>query len=291
MYRLRLDLGYDGTDYAGWARQVGLRTVQGDLEAALATLYEPYGAAPRTVVAGRTDAGVHAVGQVVHTDLNESQRARHDAADIPRKINTVLGLTSGIVIRKAGWAPTGFDARFSALARRYEYRIADADESDDPLQRRRTARIFRALDVSAMNEAARGLVGLHDWASFCRHRDEATTIRTLTRFEWARDASGVAVATVEADAFCHSMVRALVGACVAVGLGRLDPGVLPVIRDVRARTNDFTVMPAKGLTLMAVSYPPESELAIRAEMTRNRRGELEEERTRARAFDDGDPTG
>lgn len=277
---MRLDLAYDGTDYAGWAKQTGLRTVQGDLESALATLYEPYGPAPRTVVAGRTDAGVHAKGQVVHIDLTREQVGRHPMGNLPRKLNTVLGDANGIVVKAAAVGADGFDARFSALSRRYEYRIADSDAADDPLQRRRTARSFRALDVAAMDSSARSLVGLHDWASFCRHRDEATTVRTLLRFEWTRDVTGVAVAIVEADAFCHSMVRALVGGSVAVGQGRLGPLELAGLRDARERTNAFTVMPARGLTLVAVAYPPDRELALRAERTRARRGELDQERSR-----------
>ena len=247
--RIRLDIAYDGTHFRGWALQPGLRTVQGTLEGALARIL---GGQPRLVVAGRTDAGVHASGQVAHVDLDERSPGQDEAAvDVrlrrgrrsARHPTPIDGLhepcrRANLAARvRAAWsartptsrctarslAPEGFDARFSAVWRRYAYRIADATTGYDPLERHRTTTVRAELDEEAMDAAARSLIGLHDFAAYCKPRDEGTTIRTLLEFDWRRDAEGVLVANVKADAFCHSMVRALVGACVAVGQGRLDP--------------------------------------------------------------------
>lgn len=284
--RIRLDIAYDGTDFNGWTRQPGLPTVQGTIETALATLFRRHPPEPTLVVAGRTDAGVHAQGQVAHLDLDEEQiasilRPRKQrnaspadvdaAAALRRRLTGVLGPDAGIVITHARLAPPGFDARFSAVWRRYEYRIADAAAVRDPLQRRRTTWLPAALDLAAMNEAAGSLVGLHDFATYCKPREGATTIRTLQAFTWHRDEDGVLVANLQADAFCHGMVRALVGGCVAVGEGKLAPQRLRELRDAVQRSNAFIVMPARGLTLLAVGYPDDAELATRAEQTRARR--------------------
>lgn len=262
--RIRLDLGYDGTGFTGWARQPGLRTVQGELETALATIFRRAGEPPRLVVAGRTDVGVHAIGQVAHLDLTGEQRALL-RGDLATRLNGIAGLDADIRVFRSDPAPAGFDARFSALWRRYEYRIADADALHDPRRRSHTLWHPRALDVDAMQEAAQSLLGLHDFASFCKPREGATTIRTLQAFTWHRDEDGVLLGRLQADAFCHSMVRALVGACVDV------PGRVAELRDARERTSAFKVMPAKGLTLVEVGYPPDEELAARAEQTRGRR--------------------
>ncbi|MFC4827361.1 tRNA pseudouridine(38-40) synthase TruA [Agromyces aurantiacus] len=285
--RLRLDLAYQGTDFAGWSRQPGLRTVQGVLETALATLFRREGVAPRLVVAGRTDAGVHAARQVAHLDVEEralaavsrprrgdasSGSAADPAAVLARRVRGILGAQdSDVVVRAARPAPPGFDARFSAIWRRYEYRVADAVGEHDPLQRHRTVWYPRELDVEAMDVAAQTLIGLADFAAFCKPREEATTIRTLQSYRWRRDAEGVLVASLQADAFCHSMVRALVGACLAVGEGRLDVGGPSELLHARQRTSAFKVLPAKGLTLTEVGYPPDEELAARAQQTRARR--------------------
>jgi tRNA pseudouridine38-40 synthase len=277
--RFRLDIAYQGTDFNGWALQPGLRTVQGELESALATIFRRYGGAPTLIVAGRTDAGVHAVGQVAHLDLTGEQVAAllrprghtvvTDAATaLARRVNGILGPVPDIVVTAAKQAPEGFDARFSALWRRYEYRIADSLSLRDPLQRHRTSWLPTELDLPSMDAAALGLLGLHDFASYCKPRDGATTIRTLLGFAWRRDADGVLVAEVKADAFCHSMVRALVGGCVTVGEGKLRVQDLVTLRDERERTSAFRVMPARGLTLMQVGYPEDVGLAIRAAQTR-----------------------
>jgi tRNA pseudouridine38-40 synthase len=283
--RLRLDIAYDGTGFTGWTKQPGLHTVEGELEAALGTVFRRYGETPRLTVAGRTDAGVHALGQVAHLDLTSEQfaslddpnrgkqqaqrRGRPDA--LARRLNGIAGLSSDLFVSRVTSAPEGFDARFSATWRRYQYRVADSVATRNPLLRNHTLWYPAALDIDAMNSAARSLIGLHDWASYCRPREGATTIRTLQDFAWERDSTGVLLARLQADAFCHSMVRALVGACVAVGEGKLPVDSLVALRDAVTRTSEFKVMPAKGLTLMEVGYPPDDELADRAEQTRARR--------------------
>lgn len=272
--RLRLDLAYDGTDFRGWARQPGLRTVQGTLEAAIARILS---GDPRLVVAGRTDAGVHASGQVAHLDLTEAQAERLAKGRNPEpealaaRLTGVLGQYPDIAVHRTSVAVDGFDARFSAVWRRYSYRVADRVTGYDPLERGRTTSVAAGLDVEAMDAAARSLIGLHDFAAYCKWREEATTIRTLLEFDWRRDDDGVLVANVKADAFCHSMVRALVGACVAVGQGRLDPEDVVDIRDARERTSETKVLAARGLTLTEVGYPADDLLGLRAEQTRARR--------------------
>ena len=265
LVRLRLDLGYDGTDFAGWAVQPGLRTVQGVLEDALSTLFRT----PRVpvVVAGRTDAGVHASGQVCHCDVDqagwEQQRDR-----IVRRLAGLL--PADIRVHAVTEAPAHFDARFGALWRRYRYRICDAEHGPEPLRRLDTVGWRRRLDETAMQQAAARLIGLHDFAAFCRRRDGATTIRSLQRLDVLRTGDLVEL-TVQADAFCHSMVRSLVGALAAVGEG-LRPVDWPaelLSRDQRA--DEVTVAPAHGLTLLAVGYPPEGELSARVEQTRAKR--------------------
>ncbi|MEF2976869.1 tRNA pseudouridine(38-40) synthase TruA [Subtercola sp. YIM 133946] len=269
--RVRFDLAYDGTAFSGWARQPGLRTVQGEIEKALAGLYSNLGALPNLVVAGRTDAGVHARGQVVHLDLTAAQASKIELSRIALSVNGMLGASTDIVVRQTGRADDGFDARFSALWRRYEYRIADTLLARNPLTRHNTAWTTKPLDLIAMQQVSNELLGLHDWATFCRPRPFATTIRTLQQFEWRRDDEGVVSARLQADAFCHSMVRALVGAVVAVGEERMTVAEIVALRDELERTSAFKVMPARGLTLMEVGYPDAAELALRAAQTRARR--------------------
>lgn len=283
--RIRLDIAYEGTAFLGWAKQPGLRTVQGELEAALATIFGRSGEPPTLTVAGRTDAGVHALDQVAHLDLTPAQLTSLDRpprgtkgdallggpAALVRRLNGIAGLNSDVYVTRASIAPPGFDARFSAVWRRYEYRVSDVDGPRNPLERNHTLWYPAALDVELMDAAARSLVGLHDWASYCKPRDGATTIRTLQEFGWTRGADGVLVARVKADAFCHSMVRALVGATIAVGQGKLSPERLVWLREELTRTSEFKVVPAKGLTLVELGYPPDTDLAARAEQTRARR--------------------
>ena len=285
--RIRLDIAYDGSDFKGWAAQPGLRTVQGTIEEAL---WRVLRSDVRLVVAGRTDAGVHATGQVAHADLDADQweratrlaRGHQDDIDpiapLARKLRGVLRPYADVTVAGTRTAPEGFDARFSAVWRRYAYRVADQSVGYNPLTRRNTTFVRAALDDGRMNEATSSLIGLHDFAAYCKPREGATTIRTLLEYDWHRNEEGVLVANVKADAFCHSMVRALVGACVAVGEGRLEAADVARLRDELARTSAFTVLDARGLTLSEVGYPADDLLADRAEQTRARRV-VDEERT------------
>lgn len=288
--RLRVDLAYDGGRYAGWARQPGLRTVQGVLEDGLATVLRsaPRGdAPPRVTVAGRTDAGVHARGQVAHVDVVadalDAARGRSDRTDVEVLTTRLAGVLPGdLVVHAVTRAPEGFDARFSALRRRYAYRVCDSAATRDPLRRGWVLWHRRALDVDAMDAAARALVGRHDFAAYCKPRPGATTIRTLEEFGWSRPDggadAGLVVAHVQADAFCHSMVRALVGASLAVGEGRRPAPWPRELLDARRREGGATVVAAHGLTLEEVGYPSDDELARRAEQTRARRSADDVER-------------
>jgi tRNA pseudouridine38-40 synthase len=278
--RLRLDIAYDGAAFSGWARQRGLRTVQGALEAALATVFTRWGEPPLLTVAGRTDAGVHATGQVAHLDLSAEQwdalsakrgSGRSPLDGLVKRVNGIAAPEGDVVVTRASVAPDGFDARFSPLWRRYEYRIADADAPRDPRRRGHTVWHGASLDPAAMERGALRLLGLHDFATFCKPREGATTIRTLQEFRWDREPDGVLVARLQADAFCHSMVRAMVGATIAVGEGRFGPERLEELRVAETRTSAFKTAPAKGLTLTEVGYPADGELAGRAEQTRARR--------------------
>ncbi len=259
--RIRIDLSYDGTDFRGWATQPGLRTVQGTLEAALATVLRVPDVT--VVCAGRTDTGVHARGQVVHVDLDDLDDR------LLRRLNGIL--PPDVRVREVAAAGEGFDARFSALWRRYAYRVADHPRLLDPLRRQHVLWWPRPLDVDAMAEAARALLGLQDFAAFCKRREGATTIRTLQELDWGRDAEGLAVATVRADAFCHHMVRSLVGCLLAVGEGRRPVGWPGDVLAAGLRDPAVTVVPAHGLTLEEVGYPDPAGLAAQAERARARR--------------------
>ncbi len=223
---------------------------------------------PKLTVAGRTDAGVHARGQVVHCDVP----AATWAAGAGRAMARLAGLLPPDVrVRAADLAPDAFDARFSALWRRYSYRVCDDRATADPLRRHETLWYFRPLDIDAMNEAARCCLGEHDFAAFCRRREGATTIRSLLTLGWHRDPDGIAVATVVADAFCHNMVRALVGALLAVGEGRQPAGWPAEVLAARVRDPAVRVMAPHGLCLEEVGYPPAGELAARAAEARTLR--------------------
>jgi tRNA pseudouridine38-40 synthase len=270
--RIRVDLSYDGTHFSGWAAQPGRRTVQGTLTEGLTTVLR-LGEPVRLTVAGRTDAGVHARGQVAHLDVDEDawERLRGRSGRSPQEAaeNRLRGiLPPDIGIRRVSLAPEGFDARFSALRRRYLYRICDDPALADPLRRSDTVVVRGPLDVAAMDAAASRLLGLHDFAAFCRRREGATTVRTLLRFEWSRGAGAVVEGAVEADAFCHSMVRALVGAVVPVGEGRFGDDLPLRVLEGGQRDPRVKVMPAHGLCLEEVVYPADADLAARAEQAR-----------------------
>jgi tRNA pseudouridine38-40 synthase len=262
--RLRLELAYDGGGFAGWARQPGQRTVQGVVEDVVAR-YAP-GAAGSLVVAGRTDTGVHATGQVAHLDV---EAAGVDCADLLRRWNGML--PADVRLTAVAVAPEGFDARFSALARTYVYRVDDSPSGPAPLRRHDTVGWRRPLDVHALNDAGTLLLGEHDFGAYCKKREGATTVRTLLALEWVRGEDGVLAATVRADAFCHSMVRSLVGALLAVGDGRRATQWPATLLRRGERAGEVTVAPPHGLTLVHVAYPPDGELAARAAETRRLR--------------------
>ena len=273
--RIRIDLSYDGTGFSGWAAQPGRRTVEGTLSDALTTILRSK-TPVRLVVAGRTDAGVHSRGQVAHADVDPTQwlklRGRSRRPVEEAAATRLRGiLPADVTVRRVAAAPEGFDARFSALQRRYLYRICDDPATLDPLRRHDTVLVRGSLDVEAMDRAARSLLGLHDWAAFCRRRAGATTVRTLLDHRWDRAPDGTVEATVVADAFCHSMVRSLVGAVVPVGEGRLEVDVPAQVLRGGVRDSRVRVMPPHGLSLEEVLYPPDDALAARAEESRVRR--------------------
>lgn len=291
LVRLRIDLAYDGAPFSGWAAQPSLPTVQGAVEAALElVLRQPV----RTVVAGRTDTGVHARRQTVHADFpvevweSVARRAELDpGAALVRRLNGALnrilgkdraslGLQSAlgaVVIHDAAVAPAGFDARFSALSRSYTYRISDAVSGHDPLTRGFAWWVNEELDVPAMNAAVIDLLGLNDFLSFCKPREGATTIRDLQSASVQRDAAGLVTVRLQADAFCHHMVRSVVGAATRVGQGRYEKDWLGERLDARVRDARVLLAPPHGLVLESVEYPPDHELAARAEQTRAKRPE------------------
>ncbi|MFT3717031.1 MAG: tRNA pseudouridine(38-40) synthase TruA [Gordonia sp. (in: high G+C Gram-positive bacteria)] len=267
LVRLRLLIGYDGTDFAGWATQPGRRTVCETLESTLSTVLR---APVRLTVAGRTDAGVHATGQVAHCDVPavslQSRSIDGDPSRLVRRLAKML--PDDVRVKAVDAVVDDFDARFSALSRSYTYRLTDARWGAEPLSARTTADWTRALDVDAMNAASASLVGLHDFAAFCRYREGSTTIRELQCFTWIRDGD-VLTATVQADAFCWSMVRSLVGAVASVGDGRRNLDWCRALLQATSRSAEVPVAQARGLTLSRVDYPPESEWTARNARTRD----------------------
>ena len=259
--RYRLDLAYDGTDFHGWAAQDGLRTVQGTLQEWITRVLRLDAPAELTV-AGRTDAGVHARGQVAHVDLADGL-----AADLQRRLDRVL--PSDVVVHRVSEAPAGFDARFAAIWRRYVFRLGEGP--GDPLTRGARVRVRGPLDIPALDDAARRLVGLHDFAAFCKRREGATTIREILEAHAERGADGTVAVTLRADAFCHSMVRSVVGALVAIGQSRHDPSWIDELLTRPQRAGDVTVMPPHGLVLEEVGYPADEALAARQVEARARR--------------------
>lgn len=273
--RLRLDIAYDGTEFAGWATQAGQRTVAGVIEDALTTVFR----VPVQVrAAGRTDSGVHASGQVGHVDVPVDalpqaypRTVRPDESEfgpLVRRLGRML--TEDVRVREITRAAPGFDARFSALRRHYVYRLTTAPYGVEPHEARFVTAWPRPLDVEAMAAATRELLGLHDFAAFCRHRDGATTIRELQRLDCVRDGHRIAV-HVSADAFCWNMVRSLVGALLAVGELRRDAAWCASLLTAQRRSSDYSAAPARGLSLVGVDYPPDDELAARTVVTRDLR--------------------
>ncbi|MER6530722.1 tRNA pseudouridine(38-40) synthase TruA [Streptomyces sp. NPDC001508] len=268
--RVRLDLSYDGTEFSGWAKQAGgRRTVQGQIEDALRTVTRSGETTYELTVAGRTDAGVHARGQVAHVDLPAGLWAEHRekllkrlAGRLPKDVR-VWALTE---------APAGFDARFAALWRRYVYRVGDQPGGVDPLLRGHVLWHDWALDVAAMDAAAKSLIGEHDFAAYAKRREGATTVREILDFGVRRRSDGVVEIEVRADAFCHNQVRSMVGALLFVGDGHRDVDWPRRVLDARVRDSAVHVVRPHGLTLEEVGYPAAGLLAERQRQARRVRG-------------------
>jgi tRNA pseudouridine38-40 synthase len=271
--RLRIDIAYDGTNFSGWGAQPDRRTLQDLVEEAISRISRSDVA---SIVAGRTDAGVHATGQVIHVDVPDAMFSSGlTYTDFRFKLNRILDEDVRIMLITD--APPGFHARFSALRRKYVYKILDNNDVIAPHSRFDVAPWYRPLDVDRMNEASALVLGHHDFAAFCKFREGSTTIRTLEKYEWVRTPEGLLVADVVADAFCYSMVRNLVGAVVCVADGRQDPSWMSELLANKARVSDSLVFPARGLSLYQVDYPSDDQLLERARVTVGKRKELPEE--------------
>ena len=267
--RLRINIAYDGTAFFGWATQPDKRTIQDLVEESVARISR---GDVESVVAGRTDAGVHATGQVIHIDLPDAVFADGlTYRDLRYKLNRILD--EDVRIMEISDAPEGFHARFSALRRIYNYKILDNNEVIAPLSRYDVAPWYRPLDVELMNKASALVLGHHDFAAFCKFKEGGTTIRTLEKYQWHRDSEGLLIAEVVADAFCYSMVRNLVGAVVCVADGRKDPSWMAELLANKERVSDSLVFPARGLSLTRVEYPSNDELLDRARVTIGKRGQ------------------
>ena len=267
--RLRIDVAYDGTAFFGWATQPDKRTIQDLVESAVACISR---SSVESVVAGRTDAGVHATGQVINVDLPETVFADGlTYRDLRYKLNRILD--EDVRIMEISDAPEGFHARFSALRRIYTYKILDNNEVIAPLSRYDVAPWYRPLDVDLINKASALVLGHHDFAAFCKFKEGGTTIRTLEKYQWRRDSQGLLTAEVVADAFCYSMVRNLVGAVICVADGRKDPSWIQELLANKERVSDSLVFPARGLSLTRVEYPSDNELLDQARVTIGKRGQ------------------
>jgi len=239
----RLELAYDGSQFRGYARQNGQRTIQEELERALRTLL---GNEVNTSVAGRTDAGVHARAQVT----SFAHDGDLDLVRLRRGLDGLLG--PEIAVRSIEPAPDDFSARFSATWRRYRYLI-DMRPSADPLTRGFVWHVGRMLDVTAMTSAANAFVGEHDFSSFCRSVEGRSNVRRVMELTLA-DHDGLVTIWVRANAFCHQMVRSIVGYLYDVGRGFSDGELVEDVIAARDRSRVATVAPPHGLTLWAVGY-------------------------------------
>ncbi|WP_328831010.1 MULTISPECIES: tRNA pseudouridine(38-40) synthase TruA [unclassified Streptomyces] len=270
--RVRLDLSYDGTLFSGWAKQAGgRRTVQGEVEEALRTVTRSGEAAYDLTVAGRTDAGVHARGQVAHVDLpgevwqeHREKLLKRLAGRLPKDVR-VWGVTE---------AAEGFNARFAALWRRYVYRVGDRPGGVDPLLRNHVLWHDWELDVDVMDAAAKSLVGEHDFAAYAKKREGASTVREIFDFGVRRRDDGVIEIEVRADAFCHNQVRSMVGALLFVGDGHRGAEWPRKVLDAGVRDSAVHVVRPLGLTLEEVAYPADEGLAERQLLARRVRGTL-----------------
>jgi tRNA pseudouridine38-40 synthase len=265
--RLRMDIAYDGTNFYGWAAQPDRRTIQDLVEEAISRIAR---VDVESFVAGRTDAGVHATGQVVHVDVPDAIfDSELTYKDLRYKLNRILD--EDVRIMEITDAPEGFHARFSALRRYYSYKILDNNDVIPPLSRHDVASWYRPLDLNLMNQASALVLGHHDFAAFCKFKEGGTTIRTLEKYHWQRTSEGLLIADVVADAFCYSMVRNLVGAVVCVADGRKDPAWMGELLANKERVSDSLVFPARGLTLYQVDYPNNDQLLERAQVTIGKR--------------------
>lgn len=267
--RIRGEVAYDGRDFSGWGMQPDQRTVQGVIEEAFTQIIQ----GPRTIVqcAGRTDAGVHASGQVMHLDIPIAWSDR--LTDLCYKVNQLLD--DDVVIKALVHTDQNFDARFAALSRSYTYLIHEGLR--DPLSRERVYQHRSYLDVEAMNDASKLLLGLHDFSAFCRKTDYGSSIRNLQKFSWTRTDDGLIRVDITSDAFCYSMVRALVGAVISIGEGKRTKEWLAQYLAGAVKDPGVFMAPGHPLTLTHVEYPDESEYAARIEKTlKNRQVEMEE---------------
>ncbi|MES5816381.1 tRNA pseudouridine(38-40) synthase TruA [Streptomyces sp. RG80] len=270
--RVRLDLSYDGTAFSGWAKQAGgQRTVQGEVEDALRTVTRSGETTYELTVAGRTDAGVHARGQVAHVDLPVELWGEHRdkllkrlAGRLPKDVR-VWALTE---------AAEGFNARFAALWRRYVYRVGDRPGGVDPLLRNHVLWHDWELDVQVMDAAAKSLVGEHDFAAYAKKREGASTVREIFDFGVRRRTDGVVEIEVRADAFCHNQVRSMVGALLFVGDGHRGVEWPRKVLDAGVRDSAVHVVRPYGLTLEEVAYPADEMLAERQRQARRVRGQV-----------------
>ncbi|GLW45080.1 tRNA pseudouridine synthase A [Streptomyces sp. NBRC 14336] len=269
--RVRLDLSYDGSEFHGWAKQAGgQRTVQGEIEDALRTVTRS-GETYELTVAGRTDAGVHARGQVAHVDLPEQLWAEHQEKLLKRLAGR---LPRDVRVWALAEAPEGFNARFAALWRRYVYRVSDRPGGVDPLLRNHVLWHDWELDVDVMDAAAKSLVGEHDFAAYAKKREGASTVREILDFGVRRTEGGVVEIEVRADAFCHNQVRSMVGALLFVGDGHRGVEWPRKVLDARVRDSAVHVVRPHGLTLEEVAYPAPELLAERQVQARRVRGQV-----------------
>ena len=273
LIRLRLDLAYRGAPFHGWARQPGLLTVQGRLEEALTLITRQ---PAQLTVAGRTDAGVHARGQVAHLDVPKEfwlslSRGREESDELRgERLRARLeglagrGLNGALAIKQVRVVSRDFDARFSALSRTYRYLICDDPRAQDPC-RLDIARTSSPLEDEKMQVAAQALCGEHDFLPFAKPREGATTVRTLHSFTVSRPRDGIVQAMISADAFCHSQVRFMMGALIEIGRGKYDPNWIGELLAAGVRDQRVPLADGRGLTLWEVAYPPADQYASQAQ--------------------------
>jgi tRNA pseudouridine38-40 synthase len=243
MPSLRLDLAYDGSGFRGYARQEGLRTVQGLLEEALEVVL---GGKVETSVAGRTDAGVHARGQVVSCRVEGPV----DVLRLTRSLNGIVG--PEISVMAVSEVAEDFNARFSAVWRRYRY-LLSTGVAPDPLRRGFEWHVGPGLDLGAMTSAAGGFIGEHDFSAFCRSVEGSSNVRRVDEARWEAE-DGALSFWIKANAFCHQMVRSLVGLCYDVGRGFTPAESVRDIVESGDRARVATVAPPHGLILWEVGY-------------------------------------